>query len=108
MRRYSSYTILACQQIPLIYAVFGVSGASVFLLSSAQFWPGCSTVAVNTPVHGRRPLIIPFFLPVTLHKHYVARYSPWILAELGPDDRLRPRVGASCHILLLPGLGVAG
>ena len=37
------------------------------------------------------------FLPVTLHKHYVARYSPWILAELDPDDRLRPRVGASCH-----------
>jgi hypothetical protein len=36
-RRHSSYTILACQQIPLIYAVFDVSGASVFLLSSAQF-----------------------------------------------------------------------
>ena|SRR5215204_2268885 len=48
MRRHSSYTILTCRQIPHIYAVFDVPGAFVFLLSSAQFWPGCSTVAVNS------------------------------------------------------------
>jgi hypothetical protein len=48
MRRHSSYTILTSRQISHIYAVFGVPGASVFLLSSALFWPGCSTVAVNS------------------------------------------------------------
>jgi hypothetical protein len=49
MRLHSSYTILACQQISPIYAVFGDADASNFLLSSAPCWPGCSTVAVNGP-----------------------------------------------------------
>jgi hypothetical protein len=48
MRPHSSHTILVCQQIPLIYAVFSYSGASIFLLSSAPFWSGCSTVAVHS------------------------------------------------------------
>jgi hypothetical protein len=47
MRTYGSHTILACQQIPLIYAVFSDSGASVFLLCSTPFCLGCSTVTVH-------------------------------------------------------------
>jgi hypothetical protein len=46
-RLHRSYAVLVCQRIPLIYAVFDVLGTSVFLLSSAQFWSGCSTVAVH-------------------------------------------------------------
>ncbi len=47
MRTYSSHAILACQQIPLIYALFSDSGAYVFLLSSAPPWYGCSTLLVS-------------------------------------------------------------
>jgi hypothetical protein len=49
MRLHSSCTILACQQMSPIYAVFDDTDASKFLLSSAPCWSGCSTVAVNGP-----------------------------------------------------------
>ncbi len=44
----------------------------------------------------------------TVREGLPARLSPWILAELNPDDRLRTSVGATCHVLLLPRFGVAG
>jgi hypothetical protein len=46
MRRDRYYGILACRQLLPMYVVFDVSAPPIILASSAQFWSGCSTVAV--------------------------------------------------------------